>query len=58
MTPRILASAAFAVLLFTGTGMAEELLKSGPKVGDRNNRGAFFPNHVAGPGAGEQRCPV
>ena len=58
MTPRILASAAFAVLLITGTGMADEVLKSGPQVGNRNNRGAFHPNLVTGPGAGERRCPV
>ncbi|MBI2807002.1 MAG: hypothetical protein HYX68_18630 [Planctomycetes bacterium] len=58
MTTRILASAAIAVLLIAGNGMAEEGLKSGPQVGQRNNRGGFFPNLVTGPGAGERRCPV
>ena len=58
MKTRLFAAAAITTLFLAGNGFADELLKSGPPVGERNNRGAFFPNHVAGPGAGEQRCPV
>lgn len=59
MTPRLIASAAVAVLLFAGNGLAEdEPLKSGPPVGARNNRGKFLPQFVTGPYAGESRCPV
>lgn len=58
MTPRIIASAALVALLIAGNGLADELLKSGPQVGARNNRGAFHPQLVTGPGAGERRCPV
>jgi len=57
MTPRLIASAAVALLL-AGIGLAQEPLKSGPPVGARNNRGGFFPQFVAGPGTGERRCPV
>jgi hypothetical protein len=58
MTSRLIASAALAALLFSGTGLADERLKSGPPVGSRNNRGGFYPQLVTGPGAGERRCPV
>lgn len=58
MNARFIASAAVVALLIAGNGLAEELLKSGPQIGGRNNRGAFFPNLVTGPGAGERRCPV
>jgi hypothetical protein len=58
MTPRLIATTALAILLLAGTGPAEEPLKSGPPVGARNNRGGFYPKFVAGPGTGEQRCPV
>ena len=58
MTPRIIATTALATLLLAGTSMGEELLKSGPQVGQRNNRGGFYPQLVAGPGTGERRCPV
>jgi hypothetical protein len=58
MTSRLIASAAFATLLFAGNTLADEPLKSGPPVGERNNRGKFLPQFVAGPGTGEQRCPV
>ena len=58
MTPRLIASAAVAALLFASTGLAEDALKSGPPVGARNNRGGFYPQLVTGPGAGERRCPV
>jgi hypothetical protein len=58
MTPRLIAGAAVAALLLAGNVLADNPLKSGPPVGARNNRGAFFPHLVTGPGAGEQRCPV
>ena len=58
MTTRIIASAAFAALMFVSHGLADDLLKSGPPAGARNNRGGFFPQLVTGPGAGERRCPV
>jgi hypothetical protein len=56
MTPRLIASAALAVVLFGGTVQAEDPLKSGPPVGAKNNRRGFFPEFVTGPG--ERRCPV
>lgn len=56
MTPTILATTAITVLLLDP--IPPEPLKSGPPVGAKNNRGGFFPNLVAGPGAGERRCPV
>jgi hypothetical protein len=58
MTARLIASVAMAALFIAGNGKAEDLLKSGPPVGARNNRGGFYPQHVTGPGAGERRCPV
>lgn len=58
MTPRLIASAAVAVLMLAGHVLAEAPLKSGPPVGAKNNRGAFHPQLVTGPGAGERRCPV
>ena len=58
MTPRLLVSAAVAALLLAGHGLAEDVLKSGPPVGAKNNRGGFYPQLVTGPGAGERRCPV
>jgi hypothetical protein len=58
MTPGLIASSALAALLFVGNGLREELLKSGPPVRARNNRGGFYPQLVTGPGAGERRCPV
>jgi len=58
MNARMIAGAVMATLLLVGHGMADDALKSGPPAGARNNRGGFFPNHVAGPGAGERRCPV
>lgn len=58
MTSRLIASAALATLMLAGHVLAEAPLKSGPPVGARNNRGAFHPQMVTGPGAGEQRCPV
>jgi hypothetical protein len=58
MTASLIASTAFAAMLLGGNTFPEELLKSGPQVGQRNNRGGFFPNLVTGPGAGERRCPV
>jgi hypothetical protein len=58
MLHRPLATAAVAVLLMAGTVLAENPLKSGPPVGARNNRGGFYPKFVAGPFAGQDRCPV
>jgi hypothetical protein len=58
MTHRIISTAAITVVLLAGSVPAEEPLKSGPQVGARNNRGGFYPNFVAGPFAGENRCPV
>lgn len=61
MTTRIIATAAGAVLaacLLAGSAAAWEPLRSGPPVGARNNRSGFFPNHVAGPAAGQRLCPV
>jgi hypothetical protein len=53
----IIAGATLAAMLITGP-IPELPIKSGPQVGAKNNRGAFFPNLVTGPGAGERRCPV
>ncbi len=58
MIGRIFASTALAAMLLAGSGLADESLKSGPPVGARNNRGGFYPQFVAGPGTGENRCPV
>lgn len=58
MTARMITSAALAVLMLAGTSLADEPLKSGPPVGSRNNRGAFMPNFVTGPLAGQRYCPV
>ena len=58
MTAHLIASATLTALLFAGNGPTEEMLKSGPPVGAHNNRGGFYPKLVAGPGAGERRCPV
>lgn len=58
MSHRLFPLTAVAVLLLAGSGPAEEPLKSGPQVGARNNRGGFYPNFVAGPFSGEDRCPV
>ena len=58
MSARLFASAAIAALCIAGNALADDLLKSGPPVGARNNRGGFYPNLVTGPGAGERRCPV
>ena len=58
MTTRIIASATLAALLLAGSAPAWEPLRSGPPVGAKNNRNGFFPNHVAGPAAGQRLCPV
>lgn len=58
MTPRFIAAASLTALLLAGNSFAWDPLKSGPQVGARNNRGGFIPQYVAGPGAGERRCPV
>ncbi|MBY0524407.1 MAG: hypothetical protein K2R98_13460 [Gemmataceae bacterium] len=58
MSSRLIAGAALGALLLTGTVLADDSLKSGPQVGDRNNRSGFFPKWISGPAAGERRCPV
>ena len=58
MTPRLIASAALAVLLLGGDVPAQPPLKSGPPVGAKNNRRGFIPQFVTGPYAGQRRCPV
>jgi hypothetical protein len=58
MSARLIATAALGVVLFAGSGLAETPLKSGPQVGDRNNKRGFLPQWVAGPAAGQRRCPV
>jgi hypothetical protein len=55
---RLTAGTTFAFLMITSVAFADDAVKSGPPVGARNNRGAFFPQHITGPGAGERRCPV
>jgi hypothetical protein len=58
MTPRLIASAAFAVILLGGNVQAQAPLKSGPPVGAENDRDGFYPQWVTGPSAGKRRCPV
>ena len=58
MTLRLIASTAVAALLLASNGMAEDPLKSGPQVGEKNHRRGFFPQWVTGPAAGQRRCPV
>jgi len=58
MTPRFIASAAFAVLLLASNVQADEALKSGPQTGAENNRRGFYPQWVTGPSPGQRRCPV
>jgi hypothetical protein len=58
MLPRLIASAAIASILFATSGQAAAPLKSGPQVGDKNNRSGFYPNWVAGFCANEHMCPV
>jgi hypothetical protein len=58
MTSRLIAGAAFAVLLLGGHVRAEEPLKSGPQVGAENDRRGFRPQFVTGPIAGKTLCPV
>jgi hypothetical protein len=58
MSSRRITGAALVVLLLVGSGRAWDPLRSGPQVGAKNNLNGFFPQFVAGPGTGEQRCPV
>lgn len=58
MTPGIFVSAALLAMLVADPGPAAKVLKSGPPVGAKNNRGGFYPTLVTGPCAGERRCPV
>ena len=56
MTARLIVSAVVAALLLASHVQAEDLLKSGPQVGAKNNRSGFRPQFVTGPG--QPRCPV
>jgi hypothetical protein len=56
MTARLFAGAALAAVLFGGNVQAADPLKSGPPVGDQNDRRGFRPQFVAGPS--QPRCPV
>ncbi len=63
MSARLIAAAALGAVLFVGSGLADTPLpsgplKSGPQVGDRNNKRGFFPQWVTGPATGQRRCPV
>ena len=58
MAARLLAGAAFAVLLIAGPMRADEPLRSGPQVGSANDRRGFSPQWVTGPCAGKRLCPV
>jgi hypothetical protein len=58
MSPRLIVCTALGALLLASSGLAEDSLKSGPQVGERNNRRGFYPNWIAGPAAGQRRCPV
>ena len=58
MTRRLIASAAFAILLLGGAMQAQTPLKSGPPVGAENDRRGFRPQFVTGPSAGKNLCPV
>lgn len=58
MNLRLLAAAAVATFALATSTQAWEPLRSGPAVGAKNNRNGFFPNHVAGPSAGQRLCPV
>lgn len=58
MTPRLLAGSAVALMMLAGALPADGPVRSGPQVGDRNNRSGFFPRWVTGPCAGQHLCPV
>ena len=58
MTVRLVAGAALSVFLLGGSGRANDPLRSGPPVGAKNNRSGFYPQFVAGSGAGQSLCPV
>ena len=58
MVRRLIASAALTALLLSGNVLADDPLKSGPQVGTNNDRRGFRPQWVAGPAAGQNRCPV
>ncbi len=58
MAPRFLAGAACAFLLLAGPLQADTPLRSGPQVGEGNDRRGFCPQWVTGPCAGKRLCPV
>jgi hypothetical protein len=58
MTESFLASATLAALLFGGGAPVPDPIKSGPQVGNPNNRSGFVPQIVTGPAAGQKLCPV
>ncbi|MFO0969719.1 MAG: hypothetical protein U0793_29525 [Gemmataceae bacterium] len=58
MATRLLVSGACAFFMFAGALRADPPLRSGPQVGERNNRGGFCPNWITGPCAGKRLCPV
>lgn len=47
-----------AVALLAGSSAAAGELKSGPQVGESNNRSGFKPQFITGPTAGKPVCPV
>lgn len=49
MSARHFASAALGVILLSSSSLAENPLKSGPQVGELNNRRGFSPKWIAGP---------
>ena len=53
-----LSSVAIGLLLFAGQLIPSEPLRSGPQVGDPNNKRGFTPKWVTGPCAGKHLCPV
>jgi hypothetical protein len=56
MNKRLAMGASLAVALLVGSGLAEEVLKSGPQVG--KGVAPFNPLHVTGRGAGGKQCLV
>jgi len=57
MAPRLMVCTAILALAFAGEGRSADELKSGLPVGS-GLRGAFYPQFVTGPGAGQRNCPV
>ena len=57
MNARLIACTVLTAALAGGAAAAEPL-KSGPQVGNENDRRGFSPNWVTGPAAGKRLCPV